>query len=313
MAKKKAVLISGGGSWGAYGGGTLARLNKDYNTVVGISTGAIMSPLVALNEWDHLKIAYTTINNKGIFDKKWYKPYPITKKGKFNKLAILISLILGEKTVGTTNNLKKRIDENFVKFYYDKINYLNKEIYIGTQNFAQLPSKIHYFSNLNSDFEDLKDWIWSSANIPFFGSLMKKRWYDSNDKFHIGLWTDGGLSDLVGFDILNKSYYKEIDIILNKTNLLSKYEGRKINNLMDNMIAGISAMQYNTDFKFFKEKINELNSKGITVNVYRIPRELETNSLVFNEKQMLKWWEEGYETAFDSNRVEIFKPKKSQR
>ncbi len=57
----RAAVISGGGSMGAYGAGTLAALNKDYDLVCGVSTGALMSPLVALKKWDILKILLKTV------------------------------------------------------------------------------------------------------------------------------------------------------------------------------------------------------------------------------------------------------------
>ena len=87
MMVKKACLISGGGAWGAYGGGTLARINGDYNTVVGVSTGSLLAPLAALKEWEMLKEGYTTVSNNNIFDMCWYKGRPLTKKGKLKKLS----------------------------------------------------------------------------------------------------------------------------------------------------------------------------------------------------------------------------------
>ena len=313
MTRKKAVLISGGGSWGAYGGGTLARLNRDYNTVVGISTGAIMSPLVALKKWDSLKEAYTTINRHTIFDRKWYKPTPITKKGKLNKLSILLTLLLGQKSVGTSTNLRKEIDRFFPKSYFDRLKYSYKEIFIGVQNLAQNPSDIHYFNNIETEYEDFKDWMWCSANFPFFTSLVKKGWYDKESKFHVGLWSDGGLSKLVGFDALHSHRYKEVDIILHKTKFENKYEDYIVNNLMDNITTSVNAMQYNIEFSYFKDEINKLLSKGTTVNVYWLPRKLSTNSMFFNRNKMLEWWNEGYETAFDLNRREVYKPRKKSR
>ena len=65
---KRGLVISGGGAWGAFGAGTIAALNKKYDVIGGISTGALMSPLVALNEFDILKKAYTSVSDKDIFD-----------------------------------------------------------------------------------------------------------------------------------------------------------------------------------------------------------------------------------------------------
>jgi len=47
------------------------------------------------------------------------------------------------------------------------------------------------------------------------------------------------------------------------------------------------------------------------VTIYWLPRKLSKNSMVFNQEEMTKWWEEGYETALDENRIQVFGPIKS--
>ena len=70
MKRKKGLAVSGGGAHGAFGAGTLAGLNKDYDIAAGISTGALMTPLVLLKDFDRLKEAYTSVTDKDIFDLK---------------------------------------------------------------------------------------------------------------------------------------------------------------------------------------------------------------------------------------------------
>ena len=308
MKIKKACVISGGGSWGAYGGGTLARINGDYNTVVGVSTGSLLAPLVALKEWETLKIAYTNVNNDDIFDSCWYKGRPLTKKGNLRKLAIVMTLITGQKTICTSNALRKTIDRFFTEDAFEELREKRKEILVGTQNFAQVPSKIHYFSSLDEEYREFKDWMWCSANFPFFTSLVRKSWKDDSGNFHVGLWSDGGLTDLVGLDQLSMRGYKEIDIVLHRYKKVEAFEGNKINNLMDNVNTSINAMRYDIEFEYFYEKIKRLNKRGARVRVFWLPRKLSTNSMVFNKNEMTAWWKEGYDTALDSDRIEIFEP-----
>jgi predicted patatin/cPLA2 family phospholipase len=308
MAKKKAALISGGGSWGAYGGGTLQKINGNYDTVIGVSTGSLMSPYTALQEWEMLKLAYTSINNENVFDKKWYKPYPLTKKGKLKKLPIIITLILGQNSIATSKNLRKEIDRYFPESFFNDLKKSNKEVLVGSQNYAEIPSKIHYFSSNEENFEDFKDWMWCSANFPFYTSLVKKGWRDFEGNFHIGYWSDGGLTDLIGLEQLNGYDYKEIDIVLHRTLPEKKFEGNKVCNLMDNVTTSINAMRYEIEFEYFRKRIAELNKEGAKITVYWLPRKLSANSMVFNQKEMSEWWEEGFNTAFDENRVEIFEP-----
>jgi hypothetical protein len=65
--------------------------------------------LVGLKEWEILKNAYTSIDNKNIFDLPWYKPTPITKSGKIRKFSILMTLLFGHKSMYSSNALRKRL------------------------------------------------------------------------------------------------------------------------------------------------------------------------------------------------------------
>jgi NTE family protein len=306
MAIKRAALISGGGAWGAFGGGTLARINGDYDAIIGVSTGSLLAPLSALKEWEILKAGYTSVNNDSVFDKCWYKPLPITKKGKPNMLAVVITLLLGQKSICTSNALRNTIDEFFPQEIFDELKRQNKEILVGTQNYSEIPSKIHYFSSADVKYEDFKDWMWCSANFPFFTSLVQKSWNNDSGSFHVGQWSDGGISDLIGIDQLMMKGFKEIDIILHRAHVDEKFEGNHIDNLMENINTSISAMRYDIEFEYFYERIKRLNRQGANVRVFWLPRKLSANCMVFNQKEMLGWWEEGYNSAFDANRMEVF-------
>lgn len=309
---KKAALISGGGSWGAFGGGTLARLNQDYDTIVGVSTGSLIAPLAALKEWELLKAGYTSVNNYSIFDCAWYKGMPMTKEGKIRKLPIIMTLLLGQKSICTSNALRKTIDKFFPEECFLELKKQNKEILVGTQNYSQQPSKIHYFSSHNEEYEDFKDWMWCSANFPFFTTLVKKSWNNQTGSFHVGNWSDGGITALIGIDQLMMKGYKEIDIILHRAKIVDVYEGHRIDNLMENVTSSIGAMRYDIEFEYFYERIKRLNRQGALVRVFWLPRKLSQNSMVFNQAEMLGWWEEGYETALNSDRIEIFEPIKKR-
>jgi NTE family protein len=312
MATKKALLISGGGAWGAFGGGTLARINGDYDAIVGVSTGSLLAPLAALKEWELLKEGYTNVTNSNIFDRCWYKGMPMDKKGKIRKLPIVMTLLLGQKSVCTSNALRKTIDNFFPEEFFEELKKQNKEILVGTQNYLQIPSKIHYFSSMDEDYEDFKDWMWCSANFPFFTSLVKKSWNNETGSFHVGEWSDGGISDLIGIDQLMMKGFKEIDIVLHRAKIEQKYEGHKISNLMENVTTSIGAMRYDIEFEYFYERIKRLNKQGAKVTVYWLPRKLNANSMVFNKAEMLAWWEEGYDTAFNPSRIETFEPIKKK-
>lgn len=305
MAKlKRGLVISGGGAYGAFGAGTLAALDKDYDKIVGISTGALMSSLVALKKWETLKEAYTSVSQKDIIDKKWYKPSPFTKKGKVNIFSVIYALIARNPTLATSNNLKKLINKFISEEDYQLLKDLNKEIVVGCQNLKEKPSRIHYFSSNDCEFEDFKDWIWFSANAPFVLSLVHKEWTDENGIKHMGQWTDGGLTELVPITELYKSGCKEIDVIVHRQIPNKDLEIASIKNGIENIISSIEAMRFDIEFESLIEhaKIYTKKKKAV-VTFYFLPRKLHNNSLLFDKKIMTSWWNEGYSTAFDETRI----------
>jgi predicted acylesterase/phospholipase RssA len=308
---KKGLVLSTGGAWGAFGAGTLARLDKKYDVVAGISTGAMMSPLAALGEHDALKEAYTSVSDKNIFDKKWYRPKPITKKGTVNVFAVIYSLIFKKNTLATTNAMRKTIDKFIKEEHYNKLIEEDRCVIVGAQNLREKPSNIHYFHVKDVGFEDFKDWMWASASAPFYTSLINKEWIDENGDSHMGQWTDGGLTELVALDEVFKRGAKEIDVIVHKTYPSPNYDIGNMDTLIDNVNRSIDAMRYDIEFEYLIEKAKYFASRRKTkTNIYFLPRRLSNSAMMFNKQQMEQWWQEGYDTALDEDRIIRFEPKK---
>jgi NTE family protein len=308
---KRTVIISGGGALGACGAGTLAALDHDYDRIAGISTGALMSPLIALNEWSTLKEAYTSVTDKDIFDIAWYKPNPFTKKGKLNKLALLYTLILGTKTFATSKSMRKLIDKFLIDKDFKKINDCGKELIVAAQNLNELPSRLHYFSSKNCQLEEFKDWMWCSANAPFFTSLVKKEWIDIDGKKYVGEWTDGGISELLILQDNLFNFVDEVDIIIHRVKPKNVKERGFIKDLVHNIQRSIDAMRFDIEFEDGElcKKLQKIsNEKQVKINVYWLPFKLTNNSMQFDKKEMLKWWEIGFATAFDEERIDRLIP-----
>jgi predicted acylesterase/phospholipase RssA len=310
MGTKKGLVVSGGGAWGAFGAGTIAALNKDYDIAAGISTGALMTPLAVLGEWDRLKEAYTSVKDKDIFDLRWYLPRPIKKNGKVNIWAVILALLLRQSTFGTTKNMRKLIDK-FVHYTdYDKIHSKNKEVLVGCQNMAELPSLLHYFTTNAEEFEDFKDWMWASANAAFATSLISKEWGENPVGVkYMGQWTDGGLTEVIPLKPVIDSGCDEIDVIIHRPQPTYIYEIDKVENLIDNVERSIAAMRFDIEFEHLIETCERTAKKNnAEITLYYLPRKLTRNSLVFNKNEMLNWWEEGYNTVNNEDRIIRFKP-----
>ncbi|MFW5847823.1 MAG: patatin-like phospholipase family protein [bacterium] len=308
MSKKIGAVISGGGAFGAFGAGTLAALDRDYEAVAGISTGALMAPMVALREWDVLKEAYTSVTQRDIVDYKWYKPQPLTKKGSINFWAILYALIFKQKTLGTTKALKRTIDKFLTEEYYGRVKNQNKNVIVGCQNLNQNPSRIHYFDLLDETFEDFKDWMWASANASFLTSILEKEWELNGEKY-LGQWIDGGISELIALDVLNDMNCDEIDVIIHRPFPKDDYQLEPFDTFIENVNRNIAAMRYDIEFEFFMYRAKEFAKQGTKLNLYWLPRKLGNHFLLFYKNKMTEWWNEGYETAHDTSRIIILDPK----
>jgi predicted acylesterase/phospholipase RssA len=314
---KRGLIISGGGAFGAYGVGTLAALDKEYDVVAGISTGALMAGLVSLRKWEVLKEAYTSVTDESIFDKKWYRPHVFNKEGKLNVMSVfyvLINRMFGRKTslntLATTNNMRKLIDKFLSEEDYNTIKNLNKEVVVAAVNINEFPPDVHYFSSCDETFEDFKDWTWASANAPFVTTLLEKKWFDEEDKkWYMGEWTDGGLNELAPFDYVLQKGIKEVDIIMHRAKPIKEKERKLTEDLLENVERSIAAMRYDIEFedgKLLEDIARFAKDNGVKITVYWLPRKLAPNSLVFDKQTMLKWYEEGFNSVNDPKRIDIF-------
>ena len=113
----KALVISGGGSKGAFAGGVAQYLieekQKDYDLFLGTSTGSLLVCHLALGKVDKVKDIYTSVNQDSIFN---HCPFIIKKKKGVETIGIhhfnvIKNFLKGRKTFGESENLRKLIKE----------------------------------------------------------------------------------------------------------------------------------------------------------------------------------------------------------
>jgi hypothetical protein len=150
--------------------------------------------------------------------------------------------------------------------------------------------------------------MWGSGNAPMFLSLMNKKWYDSEDDcWYNGTWTDGGLTQPIALDYLAKQKKCDIiDVLIHKPKPIHEKEIPQIKDLFHNAERCFDTLIHDAHLEYLPDAIENLNKEGVSVRVIWLPRKLANNSLIFDKKQMEDWYEEGYETALDNNRVDEF-------
>jgi predicted patatin/cPLA2 family phospholipase len=294
---KKALVISGGGSKGAFAGGIVEYLMIDkqhkYDIFIGSSTGSLMVSHLALGMIDDLKKIYTSVNQRTIFSNN---PFVIRKVHgekviSVNHFNTLWNFIRGRKTFGESKNLRKLIKRNITESMFESIKEQQKEVVVTVSNISA--NKVEYKSINNCTYTDFCDWIWASCNyVPFMSLLVKNKQQ----------YADGGFGSIVPIREAILLGAKEIDVIILDT------EVSQINSLP-------SKNPFSLLFDVFEFMLGRIESNNISIgklcandhkvklNLYHTPTILTTNSLVFDKKIMAKWWSEGYEYAKNKHAV----------
>ena len=138
----KALVISGGGSKGAFAGGVaqylMKKKQKKYDLFVGSSTGSLMVSHLALGMIDELKKLYTSVDQRTIFSNS---PFVIrnvqgVKVISINHLNTLWNFINGRKTFGESKNLRKLIRANITKEMFYQIKAAKIEAVVTVSNLS---------------------------------------------------------------------------------------------------------------------------------------------------------------------------------
>lgn len=290
--KKRALVISGGGSKGAFAGGIATHLLNDcqhqYQILVGTSAGSLLAPLLALGETDRLKAVFTNIRQQDIFN---ICPFIIKNRHglltyRINHFNTVRMFLMGKRTFGESKALRKLIRRIFTVDDYQRLVGGEKDVVVSVANLSR--NLIEYHSIHDHSYEDFCDWMWASANFVPFMSLVVKNGME---------YADGGFGSYLPLQEAIRRGATEIDAImlqpevaphqclLPTTNAFGVLT-RTIDFMLDQIgaddlsVGRLQSMQHN-----------------IALNCFYTPRVLTENSFIFDAKQMAAWWEEGYHYA----------------
>lgn len=287
----KALVISGGGSKGAFAGGIAQYLievqKRDYDLYLGTSTGSLLIPHLATNQIDKAYHNYTTVTQRKIFSNN---PFIVKRKGDreyvaINHLNVLWQIIKGKRTFGESKALRRNIKRVFSEVEYNQLKNSNKEIVVTVSNLTK--NNVEYKSLNDFSYKDFCDWIWISCNYIPFMSLVKK----NNCEY-----ADGGFGAVVPIREAIRRGATEVDAIILETETMERNNvlGRNPFSLMVNLFAYLLDQVEHNNILVGKLAAQNRNVK---LNLFYTPTSLTENSLVFNKKQMAQWWQQGFEYA----------------
>lgn len=293
----RALVISGGGSKGAFAGGVAQYLIEEkkhqYDLFLGTSTGSLLIPHLALNKIDKIKEIYTNFGMHKIFD---INPFLVKHKNeedfvKIHHFNVLLQFLRGKRTFGESHNLRKFIIEQFSILEYNAIKNQNIDLIVTVTNFST--SAVEYKSIKDCSYDEFCDWIWISCNYIPFMSLISKNGYD---------YGDGGFSSLVPIREAIKRGATEIDVIILETEvqLEPRNIGKNPFSLMLDLFTTLLNQVEKNDITIGKLAAKTKNAK---LNFYYTPIKLTDNALVFNKEKMKQWWQDGFD--FAKNKSEI--------
>jgi len=292
---KKALVISGGGSKGAFAGGVAQYLMEEnkraYDIFIGTSTGSLMVSHLAIGKIEELKNIYTNVNQQTIFSNN---PFIIKRRHGENVIAInhlntLWNLLNGRKTFGESKNLRKLIKKYVTEELFLKIIKNETEVVVTVSNLST--NEVEYKTLRECTYNDFCDWIWASCNYIPFMSLLEKNGCQ---------YADGGFGCLVPIREAILRGAKEVDAIILETEvtqinrLKSKNPFSLLFDAFDFMLEHVE--RHNITIGKLSAKQND-----VKLNLYYTPSVLTTNSLIFDKKLMSKWWQSGFEYAKSKN------------
>lgn len=287
----KALVISGGGSKGAFAGGVAQYLieqeGRCYDMFLGTSTGSLLIPHLATQDLGKLYDIFTHVNQHSIFS---INPFVVKKKKgreyvSINYFNTALQFIKKRRTFGESKSLRKLIKKNFTKAEYDKIKATKEDVVVTVANLSK--NRTEYKSINDFNYEEFCDWIWISCNYIPFMSLVKKDGFE---------YADGGLGCVIPIREAIKRGATEIDAIVLESEELehNKVLGKNPFSLMISLFGHLLDQVEKSDIAIGKLAAEYRNVK---LNIYYTPSKLTENSLVFNKSLMEKWWHEGYNYA----------------
>ena len=292
----RALVVSGGGSKGAYAGGVAQYLmekeGREYDMFLGTSTGSLLVPHLALNNIPKVYDIFTNVNQKTIFS---INPFIQRRKGDREYVTInyfnsILQFVKRKRTFGESNALRRNIKRNFTKEEYEIVRATKEDVIVTVSNLSK--NRVEYKSIKEFSYEEFCDWIWISCNYIPFMSLAKRNGFE---------YADGGLGCVIPIREAILRGATEVDaIVLESENLeYNKVLGKNPFSLMLSLFGHLLDQVERSDIEIGKLAAK---SNNVKLNLYYTPSKLTENSLIFNKKLMKSWWKQGFDYAESKNR-----------
>lgn len=207
---KRAIVVSGGGSKGAYAVGVLDKFRQleaqlKFDVFVGTSTGALMAPFLALNKMDALVQIYQNTKTEQVLKPKDRTSF--LNNSSLYSTAPLKSLINKHLSDSECNAL---ISSTKKSIYILTVCLQTKKLTVFTnRNLPKSKSKVYDIIRL-VDAAHLKKAMLASANQPIFMPPIKVNKDILQGDLAQRQYVDGGLLEYAGIEVAIDAKTKEV-------------------------------------------------------------------------------------------------------
>lgn len=290
----KALVISGGGSKGAFAVGVLKYLiqekGHDYDIISGTSTGALIAPLAATGDIERLEEIYTAQATQDILIKR--EPLSVKNIKKINKFDSFFDVSKLREL--TKNELYPR---------YDTIISSGKILFFTAV--CLQTGRVTYFSSREANSaggfdlvvlksrEEMLSAIMASASQPVLMPAVEI----NPGSLPIRQYVDGGLREYAPISGVIVNQPGEIDVIMHSPPYYP-IKAERFSNIFSILFQTIDIFSEDVGSSDLANAILEAEKKNIKINIYRPKSELPIkDSLEFKPEQMRASLEMGYAAA----------------
>jgi NTE family protein len=272
---KRALVISGGGSKGAFSVGVIKDLVQTYHlkfdVLVGTSTGALITPLAALGMIDKLEELYTTVDNNQII-----------KKYNFGQ-----RVIDGKVSIFSFEPLKSIISKTYNDAFFNNLMMSDRDLYITTV--CLQTQKLVVFTNAKNpvmssyyqvqkfvNADQFRAAVLASASQPVFTPPVKVNESVAGDAHKDYQFVDGGVREYAGVAIAADTDVSEIFTVLHSARKFKPAANQftdifsVLQQTIDMFITDVSEndlllpFQYNAALKYIQSVKNNMKDLGVS-------------------------------------------------
>jgi NTE family protein len=290
----KALVISGGGSKGAFAVGVLKYLiqekGNEYNLISGTSTGALIAPLAATGEIDRLEEIYTTKNTRDLLIKR--EPLDAGSIAKMKKYDSFYDVsLLRELT-------RKELFPRYERIINGRKTLFFTAVCLQTGRVTYFSSREANSANgcdmiILKNREEMLSAIMASASQPVLMPPVEI----NPGSLPIRQYVDGGLREYAPLSGVIANDPDEIDVIMHSPPYYP-IKAERFMNIFSILFQTIDIFSEDVGHSDLANAVLEAEKKNIKINIYRPKKELPIkDSLDFTPEQMRASLDMGYAAA----------------